>query len=304
MLHGQASMLGPVAPMPAYSVQNVDLHSHSIVSDGQLSPAELMARAHARGVTLMSLTDHDAVDGLAEARAAASRLGMGFVDGVEISVSWEGVTLHLVGLRFDPAHPALAAGLHTIREGRAERARRIAASLERVGIPGALEGAYAYCGNPHLIGRTHFARFLHAQGHAPSMREVFRRFLTPGKPGYVEHRWAEFEHAMNWILASGGVPVLAHPGRYPIGDARMRTLLGVFKDLGGVAIEVMTGSHRPDQFTSFGAHARRYGFLASRGADFHGPDEGPYDLGELPPLPHDLKPVWHDWPEVQLGLAA
>lgn len=284
---------------------NADLHSHSIVSDGQLTPSELMRRAHARGVTLMSLTDHDDVGGLDEARTVAAECGMAFVNGVEISVSWESVTLHLVGLRIDPRHPALTAGLRAIRDGRTQRARRIAAGLDRVGIEGSLEGAYAHAGNPNLIGRTHFARFLVDSGHASSLREVFRRFLTSGKPGHVEHQWAEFDQAMQWILASGGVPVLAHPGRYPIGDARMRTLLGIFKDLGGVGIEVMTGSHRPDQFTSFAAHARRYGLLASRGADFHGPNEGPYDLGELPPLPHDLKPVWHDWPEArEIGLAA
>ncbi|TAM53651.1 MAG: PHP domain-containing protein [Paraburkholderia sp.] len=274
---------------------NADLHCHSNVSDGLLAPREVARLAQAGGVTLWALTDHDEVAGQAEARSEAQALGMRYVSGVEISVTWASRTVHIVGLDIDAACPTLVAGLHATRNGRTARARAMSDALAEVGIEGAYEGALRYVGNPDLISRTHFARFLVEKGYAASISEVFERYLGEGKPGYVPHRWATLENAVAWIRAAGGVAVIAHPGRYKFTPLEFDTLFGQFQDLGGKAIEVVTGSHTPDQFREYAEVARRFGFEASRGSDFHAPGEGRIGLGLLPPLPSDLTPVWLRW---------
>jgi len=282
---------------------NIDLHCHSSVSDGVLSPREVVERAISNGVDVLALTDHDDVAGLAEARAAAEPAELSFIPGVEISVSWGGQTVHIVGLRIDPAHPEFAAGLQEIRAGRTERAHRMADQLAAVGIQGAFEGASSHAANKQIIGRTHFARWLVEQGHAPDLRTTFRRFLTRGNPGYVEHQWTSLENAVGWIRASGGMAVIAHPGRYAFNARELHLLLDAFRALGGEGIEVVTGSHHPSEYGKFADLARAFGLLASRGADFHAPGEG-VDLGRLPPLPHYCQPVWKAWPEVILKQTA
>jgi len=274
---------------------NFDLHCHSTASDGVLAPAELVRRAHANGVDVLALTDHDEVTGLAEARATAAACAIRLVAGVEVSVTWGGITIHVVGLGVDPAHPALAAGLDHVRSSRVRRAERIAAEFDALGIEGTLAGAYSYAANPNLVGRTHFARFLVERGVARDVRSVFHRFLATGKPGYVPHEWAQLADAVGWIRASGGRAIVAHPGRYRLSRTDLRRFLDDFKAAGGDGIEVVTGSHTPAQYGEFAALAREFGFLASRGSDFHGPDESEIDLGALPQLPADLTPVWHDW---------
>jgi predicted metal-dependent phosphoesterase TrpH len=273
----------------------VDLHCHSNVSDGVLTPAAVAAYAHEAGVDTWALTDHDEVGGIKAARAAARELGMDFVPGVEISVTWAGHTVHVVGLRIDEDNPALVQGLAATRSGRDARGREIAAELDKVGIPGAYEGALRFVGNPDLLSRTHFARFLVDSGTCATTAEVFRKYLTEGNPGYVPHRWASLEQAVGWIRGAGGIAVLAHPGRYHFGDTAEGALLDQFKQLGGAAIEVVTGSHTPDQYQTYAEVARRYGFLASRGTDFHAPGEARVEFKLLPPLPANLTPVWHDW---------
>ncbi len=276
-------------------LENFDLHCHSTASDGLLGPAELVRRAAARGVTTLALTDHDDLSGLDKARDTAREIGIRFVNGVEISVSWGGVTIHIVGLHIDPENVVLANGLETVRNSRAVRAERMADGLAAAGIPGSLEGAYAYAENSRLIGRTHFARFLVARGHVRDVKTVFQRFLVAGKPGYVPHQWASLGDAVGWITASGGRAVVAHPGRYKLDRAEMRRFLEAFKSAGGEGVEVVTGSHTRAQYTEYGLLARDLGFLASRGSDFHGPLESAFELGGLPPLPAHLTPVWHDW---------
>jgi len=274
---------------------NFDLHCHSTVSDGLLGPAELARRAAAQGVTTLALTDHDELAGLDAAREAAREAGIRFVDGVEISVTWGGITVHIVGLGIDPGSPPLVDGLESVRNSRAVRAERIAGELAAAGIPGSLEGAYAYAENPRLIGRTHFARFLVERGHVRDVKTVFQRYLVRGKPGYVPHQWAALADAVGWIRTSGGRAVVAHPGRYKLGRAEMRRFLAEFKAAGGEGIEVITGSHTPAHYAEYASLARELGLLASRGSDFHGPKESTVELGGLPPLPSDLTPVWHDW---------
>ncbi len=274
---------------------NADLHCHSNVSDGVMAPAELAARAKANGVDYWALTDHDEVGGIADARAAAKDAGLPFMAGVEISITWAGKTVHIVGLGIDETHATLRAGLDSVRNGRLLRGREIAAQLEQAGIPGAFEGALQYADNPEMLGRTHFARFLVDTGVKPTVSAVFDNYLVEGKPGFVPHRWATLEEAVSWIRAAGGRAVIAHPGRYPFTDLQLWAMIDRFRELGGEGIEVVTGSHTPDQYQTFANVARRSGLLASRGSDFHGPGESRVDLGALPPLPSGLTPVWHDW---------
>ena len=274
---------------------NADLHCHSTVSDGLLTPKQVVARAHACGVDMLALTDHDEMAGLAEARDTAAGLGMRFIDGVEISVSWGTGSIHIVGLRINPFHAQLSDGLAWIRTTRDSRAIKMAASLAQTGIPDALEGALRYAGNPALISRAHFARFLVEQGYAREVRTVFDHYLVPGKPGFVPHQWASLNEAVDWIRSSGGMAVIAHPGSYRLPLETMRELLGAFRDMGGEGLEVLSGAHSPEQYRVFAELAREYGLRASRASDFHGPKESRMELGALPALPPGLTPVWQDW---------
>lgn len=276
----------------SHHLVNADLHCHSTVSDGTLAPAALAARAKAGGVELWALTDHDEVGGQHAARDAALALGMDYLTGCEISVSFAGQTVHIVGLGFDADDAALRAGLAATRGGRGERARAMAAGLAAAGIPGAYEGALQYVGNPELISRTHFGRFLVERGVCADTHEVFRRFLTEGKPGYVPHRWARLGDAVRWITQAGGVAVIAHPARYPFTPIEEYALFTEFVAHGGRGVEVMTGSHSVPERIGYADIALEFGLLASRGSDFHAPGESRTELGALPDLPGRLTPVW------------
>ncbi len=274
-----------------------DLHCHSIISDGTLTPTQLVERAFERGVKVLALTDHDDLAGLDEARAVAVERGMIFINGVEISVSWRNHTLHIVGLNIDPAYKPLAEGLQSVRSGRGERARKMADELTKTGINGVLPGAYQYAGNPNVIGRTHFARYLVKAGYCKDVKSVFKHYLVKGKPGYVPHKWASLQDAITWIRDSGGLAVLAHPGRYMtgrngMGKQTMHELLGEFVESGGQALEVVTGSHTPAQYAEFARYAEAFNLLASCGSDFHGPGESYRDMGRLPDFPASCRPVW------------
>ncbi|MBX3618675.1 MAG: PHP domain-containing protein [Rhizobacter sp.] len=274
------------------TIHNADLHCHSVVSDGTLEPEALAARARANGVDLWALTDHDEIGGQHRARAAALANGMAYLTGTEISITFAGTTVHIVGLGFDPDDAALAAGLRATRGGREERARDMAAGLAQVGIEGSFEGALTYVGNPELISRTHFARFLVESGVCADTSEVFRKFLVEGKPGFVPHRWATLADAVRWITQAGGLAVIAHPGRYKLTPTEEHALFSEFKAHGGLGVEVVTGSHTSADFARYTGTALEFGLLASRGSDFHSPDESHVDLGTLPPLPRQLTPVW------------
>jgi len=271
---------------------NADLHCHSVVSDGTLEPEALAARARANGVDLWALTDHDEIGGQHRAREAALAQGMAYLTGTEISVSFAGLTVHIVGLGFDPDDAALASGLHATRGGREGRARDMAEGLAKVGIRGAFEGALKYVGNPELISRTHFARHLVESGVCGDTSEVFRKYLVEGKPGFVPHRWATLGEAVRWITQAGGMAVIAHPGRYKFTPNEEYALFSEFKTHGGLGVEVVTGSHTQAEFGKYADTALEFGLLASRGSDFHSPDESHIDLGGLPPLPKQLTPVW------------
>ncbi len=274
-----------------------DLHCHSTVSDGTLTPTEVVNRAFERGVKVLALTDHDDIAGLDEARSVALQHGMRFINGVEISVTWRKHTLHIVGLGIDPGYAPLQQGLCSVRGGRTERAKKMGDELARAGIGGVFQGALKYADNPNMIGRTHFARYLVEAGHCKDVKSVFNRYLATGKPGYVPHQWANLADAISWITGSGGIAVLAHPGRYMVGKhsmgkKTMHELLTEFVEVGGQALEVVTGSHTPEQYAEFSRYAAEFGLFSSCGSDFHGPNESYRDMGRLPDLPLICRPVW------------
>ncbi len=271
---------------------NADLHCHSVVSDGTLTPEALAARAKANGVQLWALTDHDEIGGQERAMAAAKAEGMKYLTGVEISITFAGKTVHIVGLGFDHKNEALVQGLRNTRGGRSERAKEMSDGLAKVGIVGAYEGSLKYVGNPELISRTHFARFLVENGVCKDTSEVFRKYLTENKPGFVPHRWASLENAVSWITGAGGIAVIAHPARYGFTANEEFALFTEFINHGGRAVEVITGSHSSADALQYADTALEFNLAASRGSDFHSPEESHTDLGTLPWLPWQLTPVW------------
>jgi len=276
----------------------IDLHCHSTVSDGLLAPQDLVAYAAGRGVKVLGLTDHDDLGGLTEAREAAEKHNIAFIDGVEISVTWKKRTLHIVGLKINPQDNALKQALNLVRVGREERAKEMAFGLEKVGIEGAFEGAKEIA-KQSIMTRSHFAQFLVDAGHAKNVKSVFKKFLVKGKPGFVDHQWMPLEEAVSLIKGSGGVAVIAHPGRYDIGFVNMHLLMHEFRSYGGEAIEVVTGSHTPPQFDQFAKIAHRFSLKASQGSDYHGPGRSYMEMGYLPDLPRGCVPLWHNWEEAE-----
>ncbi|MEO8280313.1 MAG: 3',5'-nucleoside bisphosphate phosphatase [Ideonella sp.] len=274
------------------TILNADLHCHSCISDGTLEPEALAARAKANGVELWALTDHDEIGGQQRAIAAAAALDLPYLTGTEISVTFANTTVHIVGLGFDFDNAALDRGLTETRGGRRERAMEMADSLEKVGIVGAFEGALQYVSNPELISRTHFARHLVESGVCKDTYEVFRKYLIEGKPGFVPHRWATLGNAVRWITDAGGMAIVAHPGRYKFSPTEEYALFSEFIEHGGRGVEVVTGSHGKADYLKYAETAKEFGLLASRGSDFHSPDESHTDLGLLPELAGTLNPVW------------
>ena len=271
-----------------------DLHSHSTASDGTLTPTQLVQRAHEAGVSVLALTDHDSTEGITEAQQAASMCDLQLVPGAEISVTWTGRTIHIVALGINPHSPSLQQGLKKLVEFRHWRAEEIGRKLELKGIGGAYEAARTLS-NGTLISRTHFARFLVEQGRAKDMRAVFRHYLVKGKPGHVHGEWASLDEAVGWIREAGGQAVIAHPARYRLTRTKLRKLIRDFRDAGGAALEVVSGSHSVDEAFTMAAHAKDYELLSSAGSDFHSPEQSWTELGRLPPLPHGCFPVWGDW---------
>ncbi|MGE0347820.1 MAG: 3',5'-nucleoside bisphosphate phosphatase [Hydrogenophaga sp.] len=271
---------------------NVDLHCHSVVSDGTLTPEALAQRARSNGVELWALTDHDELGGQDRAIAAARDAGLPYLTGVEVSVTFAGVTVHIVGLGMDHTNSTLLAGLAATRGGREQRAREMSDDLARVGIPGVYEGALKFVGNPDLISRSHFARYLVEIGVCKDISEVFRKYITEGKPGFVPHRWATLGDAVSWITGAGGVAVVAHPGRYKFTATEEYALFTEFKAHGGQGVEVMTGAHGQADYVKYAGFCQEFDLLASRGSDFHSPEESHTDLGSLPYLPGSVTPVW------------
>ena len=276
----------------------IDLHCHSTISDGLLSPADLVSHAAESGLKVLALTDHDDVSGLAVARLAAAQHDIHFVNGVEISVTWKKRTLHIVGLKFDADNAALKIALNKVRHTRDVRALEMAAGLAKAGINGAYEGAKAIA-KQSILTRSHFAQFLAQAGHAKDVKSVFKKFLVKGKPGFVDSNWMDLESAVQLITGAGGQAVIAHPGRYDLGTVNMHLLMHEFRMLGGSAIEVVTGSHQPPQYQQFAKIAHKFSLKASLGSDYHGAGLSFMGMGQVPELPAGCVPVWDDWPEAK-----
>lgn len=272
-----------------------DLHTHSTASDGTLSPTALVEAAARAGVDVLALTDHDETAGIGEARVAAAGEGIRLVPGIELSVTWNGATVHVVGLGIDPEAAPLRSGVERQQTFRAWRAEEMGRRLAKRGFVDAYEQARSRAGG-RIIGRLHFAAALVASGRAKDARDAFKHYLKRGKPGHVPGQWAALDEAIGWITASGGCAVLAHPARYDLSGSKLRRLIGEFKDAGGAALEVLSGSHGRDDVLNMARHARNFQLLASAGSDYHGPESPWVGLGRLPPLPDGLTPVWADWP--------
>ena len=285
-------LICPFYPSCSDPVFTADLHCHSIASDGLLSPADVVRRAAGNGIALLSLTDHDNLGGLSEARMEAEKAGMRFIDGVEISIEWGGVQVHILGYGFDVANATLNAGLASIHDGRLVRAQRMADALAEIGIDGCFEGALRHAGNPRLVSRAHFARHLVERGICEDVRSVFDAYLKPGKPGYVEHRWPSLQDAVDWVSGAGGIAAIAHPTRYKFPNAVLRKLITEFKQLGGQGLEVVSGTLPRSDLALCARLAKQFDLLASCGSDFHGPGESSVDLGRIEPLPDGLTPIW------------
>ena len=275
-----------------------DLHCHSTASDGSLSPQEVVRRAVSNGVDVLALTDHDDTSGLMDASKTARSIGLEFINGIELSVSWSHQTIHIVGLHINPESAKLQSGLIKLRQFRNWRGEEIARRLDKKGISGALEGARKFA-TGNILSRTHFAHFLQEQGYARDMRHVFKHYLVRGKPGYVPGEWASLEDAMQWIKTAGGIAIIAHPARYRLSATRLRQLMSDFKEQGGAAIEVVSGSHSKDDINNMAVLANRFELAASAGSDFHSPDNQYIDLGRISPIPEKCTPVWQldSWKE-------
>jgi hypothetical protein len=269
---------------------NIDFHTHSTASDGMLAPAELVTRAHTGGVEMLALTDHDTVAGLQAAAAAASALGLRFVNGIELSATWQKKLLHVVGLNIDPASPPLQEGIDRLQAARAERARRIGDRLAKLGFPGAYDGARAIAGET-TPGRVHFARHLVNCGGMKTEQDAFKRLLGAGKPACVAIPWAPLHEAVDWVVASGGVAVLAHPLRYRLTASWLRRICATFREAGGRGIEVLSGWQNPEQTASVIRLAKQHGFYASVGSDFHAPGQPSSELGRLRMPQGDIETV-------------
>lgn len=278
-----------------------DLHTHSWYSDGHYSPANLVERAESQGIRVLALTDHDTTAGIREARAACEARSIRLIPGVEVSVTWEKKTIHVIGLGVDPEDQGLQETLSAIGLIRESRAEEMGQRLARNGILGVLEQARDIAG-VGMVTRTHFAKVLAARGHALDVRDVFGRYLTPGKPGYVSTTWAPLEKAVASIRGAGGAAVIAHPLRYRLTRTWLRRLAGEFREMGGEGIEVLSGQPSPGDMQSMRDFAIREQLRGSGGSDFHGPDEGWPKLGRVPLMPAGVEPIWADWSEVD-GLA-
>lgn len=276
--------------MTAAVFSPIDLHSHSTASDGDLAPADLVAAAAAAGVTALALTDHDSIDGLDEAHRAAGRHGIRLVTGVEISVTWDHRTLHVLGLGIDPAATPLIDGLAQLQQRRRIRAEAIAAKVQRLGVDGALARVESMAAGGQIT-RSHFARLLVDAGVCKDAKRAFRRFLAQGRPAYVPGAWAHLGSAIEWIHDAGGQAVLAHPFKYPMSRSARQRMLGAFRSAGGDAVEVSCGTSEPGDIESGFEEAVAHGLAGSLGSDFHGAHQPWIRLGRIAPLPPDLPSV-------------
>ena len=271
-----------------------DLHTHTTASDGKYNPGELIELADSAGINVLSITDHDSISGLAEARQAAQQKNISLVSGVELSVRWCNKNFHVVGLNINVDDQSLTSSLDEHKQLREIRAIQIGEKLDKCGIPGIYSGAKQLAGN-EAITRNHFARILVARGYAKNIKDVFKKYLVKNKPGYVKTRWMDMENGVRLINQSGGTAVLAHQLRYKLSGSWLNKLLDAFKHVGGQGIEIVTGTSTPDEIQLTADYARKYDLYGSVGSDFHGHELIDNRLGKLEKLPDDILPIWDCW---------
>lgn len=270
----------------------VDFHTHTLMSDGALSPAALMARALEQGVQSLSITDHDTLAAYRDLNVPA---GLDIIPGVEFSGVWSGVTVHIVGLNIDLDNEPLLAAVREQESARVERAQVIAERLAKRGIEGMLAAAQAEAGERRALGRPDFARALLARGEVNSIQQAFTRYLGAGKMGDVKSQWPDMAEVIGWISAAGGVAVLAHPLHYKLTRAKLRRLLIAFIDAGGRAMEVANGRQWTQQDLDYlRGCCLELGLQASIGSDFHAENRWT-ELGCDTSLVGDCVPVWQSW---------
>ncbi len=269
----------------------IDLHTHTYASDGDLSPEELLARATDNGVNQLAITDHDTIAGYLSVRHHPLAQQLQLVSGVEISTTWRGMGIHIVGLGFDAEHDAMTACLKQQNQARAERASIILEKLAKAHMPISL-GEVEEQTQGRQIGRPHIAAVMVKKGYVNNVNKAFKKYLGAGKIGDVKSGWVTMSEAVEVITASGGIAVVAHPNDYQMTRTKLMTLFDEFQAHGGQAIEVISG-RQPRSITEKYAHiARERGFYASVGSDFHRPLSYGCDVGQLSELPSDLLPVW------------
>jgi len=271
--------------------EKYDLHCHSTASDGTLSPTEVVERAQQQGVTSLALTDHDTINGQAEAAEAARKNNINFIPGIEISTTWENKCFHIVGLNIDPENQSLISNISQLQELRTERAKKIAYKLEKRRVPNAYE-AVVKMAKGGMITRAHFANFLLENNYVNTNQQAFDRYLGKGKTAFVSTVWADLHETVGWINQAGGTAVVAHPLRYKLTASWMRRFLSAFKEVGGQGIEVITGRSSAEEIRKSLAFANQFQLSASVGSDFHTPANQWVELGRLAPLPENTQAVW------------
>jgi predicted metal-dependent phosphoesterase TrpH len=270
-----------------------DLHCHSLCSDGQLSPSDLVDRAVEMGVSMLALTDHDTLNGLPEAKQQALGHPIEIINGIEFSCVWNGMGIHVVGLGFDETHPVMVDAVALQEQRRHTRAITIAERLEKKGAEGIWEAANLVA-NGAQLGRPHFAQALINLGKVSNMAQAFKKYLGAGKPGDVKAQWPEISEVVSWITQSGGVAVIAHPDSYKLTRTKLKLLLKAFKEAGGAAVEVVTSTMESSFTRRMAEFCEEFDLLASQGSDFHGPKPWT-ELGRFPNMPEGLTPVWSHW---------
>lgn len=270
----------------------IDLHFHSHFSDGALTPQGLINKARQVGLELVSLTDHDTIDGYLSLRPPVTDIMV--IPGVELSVRWKKYDLHIIGLNFDVAHPALKEALIHQRNSRKARAEEIGRRLEQLGLKGAYEQACILAGSPQ-IGRPHFAQVLVNVGLAKDLQHAFTRFLGRGRMAYVPTPWLDLESAVTTIVKAGGQAVIAHPLKYGLTRTKLHELIRAFKTSGGSGIEVVSGAMTELQIETIGRLSLLFDLQASSGSDYHSDNISMVKLGCQSLLPEYCRPIWRQW---------
>jgi hypothetical protein len=272
----------------------VDFHCHTTASDGALTPQQIIDLAVQYQVDTLAITDHDTTAGFSAAQSYAQQQGIRLISGVEASCDWQGHTIHIVGLNFDVEHTLLQTGLERTRELRWQRAVQMIANLDaryNFNVANLREKIDHLVGDG-VVGRGHFAQLLIEEGLVKNSQQAFDRYLKKGRIGYVASQWPPLSDVVAWIVAAGGVAVIAHPDIYKFTNNKLNKLIGDFKQAGGQAIEVVNQSQFNANISRMAERANRHELYGSMGSDFHRPEHTWRGLGWLAAMPENVKPVW------------